>query len=137
MIKQVLPLALAAGLLVLTLPGCGPGRGDLAGKVSYQGKPLRSGSVSVAGSDGIPRASIILADGRYEVPNLPAGPIKAAVTSPDPVKSQPHARKKDEPPPTVDRTGWFAIPDRYGSFDKSGLTFTLKVGPNTWDIDLP
>jgi hypothetical protein len=136
MAKRVFSFPLAAAWLGMTLSGCGPGRGDLAGHVSYQGKALRSGSVSAVGSDGIPKASVILDDGSYQVPDLPAGPIKMAVTSPDPVTSQPHQRKRDAPPTKVDRTGWVAIPDKYGTFDRSGLTFTLKRGANLWNIEL-
>src|SRR5262245_45386467 len=98
---------LIGGFLLVAVIGCGPGRGDLGGKVSYQGKSLQFGSVTVLGSDGIPRGGLIQNDGSYLVEDIAAGPVKIAVTSPDPVKSQPKPRKKDSAPPTPDRTGWF------------------------------
>ena|SRR5437588_766530 len=129
-------LGLLLGALVLTLIGCGPGRGDITGKVSYQGKPLRSGTVSVLGSDGVPKSGLINQDGTYTIHDAPAGSIKALVTSADPGESQPAVRIQGTPQPKVDRSGWFAIPEKYGDFEKSGLTFELKSGPNTWDIDM-
>jgi hypothetical protein len=32
--------------------------------------------------------------------------------------------------------GWFPIPSDYGDINKSRLTYTVKKGPNTYDIDL-
>jgi len=37
----------------------------------------------------------------------------------------------------VDRKGWFEIPEKYGDFDKSGLTFDLQAGSNSHKIELP
>jgi hypothetical protein len=129
-------LQLLGGLLCLTVIGCGPGRGDLSGKITYQGKSLRSGSISVLDSEGVPKSGLIQDDGSYLVQDIGAGPIKIAVISPDPGQSQPRPRKKDVPPPKVDRTGWFAIPEKYSDFDKSELSFDLRSGPNAWNIDL-
>src|SRR5262245_21552451 len=111
-------LRLVCALVLLIVLGCGSGNGDLGGKVAYQGKALKVGSVSVLGSDGIPKTDAIREDGTFLVRNIPAGPIKIAVNSPDPAKSQPKARKKDAPLPKADRTGWFPIPDRYADFEK-------------------
>src|SRR5262245_15108237 len=99
---------LVGGLLLAAGVGCGAGRGDLAGTVSYEGKPLRSGSVSVLGSDGLTKGALIQSDGTYRVQDIAGGPAKVAVLSPDPAKSQPRPRKKEAAPPKVDRTGWFA-----------------------------
>jgi hypothetical protein len=123
-------------VLFLTLSGCGPGRGDLSGTVSYQGKILRFGSISVVGSDGIPRTEPLREDGSFLLQNLRAGTIKVAVISQDRAESQPKARKKGAAQPKIDRTGWFAIPEKYNDFEKSELTYTLRAGPNRWTIDL-
>jgi hypothetical protein len=132
---MTLPRAIGILPLLLAL-GCGAARGDLAGKVTYKGKALRFGSVSVVGGDGIPITDSIREDGTYLVRDIPVGAIKIAVTSRDPAVSQPKARKKGEVLPKGDRTGWFAIPEKYGDFEKSALTFTLSRGANARDIEL-
>jgi hypothetical protein len=115
--------------------GCGRGRGDLQGTVTFQNKPVRFGSVQVLGSDGITKAGSINDDGTYVVEDILAGPIKIAVHSPDP--GQIHvATRKGEPPPKADRSKWFRLPDKFADFDKSELTFSLRAGPNTFDIPL-
>jgi hypothetical protein len=136
MTRHFLPLPLLTGAILLGVAGCGSGHGDLAGKITYQGKPVRSGSVGVLGQDGITRNSVILPDGSYQVPDIPAGPVKIAVTSPDPATVKPHPRKKDLPIVKVDRSEWFPLPDSYGDFQQSGLIYTLMSGENTVDIAL-
>src|SRR2546423_1305899 len=107
--------------VVFLLAGCGPGRGDLQGKVSYQNKVVRSGSVLAVGGDGLPRGGKIEDDGTYTIRDICAGPVKILVNSPDPGNYVHHPRKKDEPPPPPkDRSHWFEIPGHYGDFETSG-----------------
>jgi hypothetical protein len=127
---------LACGLLGAALVGCGGGRGSLSGKVTYEGKALRFGSVGALGSDGQTRNSVIKQDGTYEIQDIAAGPVKLLVMSADPAESLPKMRKKDEAPPKVDNKGWFPIPNQYLDFEKSGLTTTVRSGENKHDIDL-
>src|SRR5206468_1180894 len=104
-----------AAVVFLAILGCGSGRGDLHGTISYKGKLLTTGSVQVVGSDGIPKGAEIQSDGSYQVRDILAGEVKIAVNSPDPGKVKFIPRKKNEaPPPKADRTGWFSIPEHYG-----------------------
>src|SRR5436305_5324907 len=64
--------------------GCGAGKGDLSGTVTYQGKKVVLGTVVAVGSNGIPQTVNISEEGTYAVKDLPAGPIKFAVHSPEP-----------------------------------------------------
>jgi hypothetical protein len=87
-------------------------------------------------------------EGRYFVKNVPAGAAQFSVQSPDPARgslpaSQFKRRKATGPlPPTgpakvaLDRRGWFPLPARYSTPASSGLSTTLKSGPNTFDIEL-
>ncbi|OWK45241.1 hypothetical protein [Fimbriiglobus ruber] len=127
-----------AATFLLTQTGCSPGHGDLRGQVTYKGKPLRMGSLSAVGADGIPKSAAIQPDGSYAVQNLPAGLVKLTVCSPDPAKMQPRANKArpGEPPPKIDATGWVAIPDKYCDFSTSELTFTLGSGANEFNVEL-
>src|SRR5581483_4829114 len=128
-------VTIAAGCLVAAT-GCGPARGDLGGTVTYQGQPVRSGSVTVLGGDGIPRTDAIREDGTYLVQNIAPGPVKIAVASPDPARAHLHTRKSGSAISPITRPGWFAIPDDYGDFNKSGLSVQLTAGRNTYAIEL-
>jgi len=124
------------GVVFVALIGCGPGRGDLSGKVSFEGKPLKIGSVNVLGQDGLPKGAQISPDGTYKVADIQAGTVKIQVTSLDPASTQPAVRIPGSGTTKADSSGWFPIPDHFGDFEKSKLTFELKPGPNTLDIEL-
>src|SRR5262249_12805717 len=129
-------VVLAAALLALA--GCG-GRGDVSGKVSYQGKPLVWGTVQFEGSDGLLKQSNINTDGSYSVQGVAPGQAKVAVSSINPNSSdfQPRVVEgRPPPPPRPEVKGWFSIPDKYDTPHKSGLAYPIKSGPNTIDIEL-
>jgi hypothetical protein len=129
----------AAALLTLTAVGCG-GRGDVSGKVTYKGKTLVFGTVQFEGSDGVVKHGNIEPDGTYTVLDVATGDAKAAVSSLNPKSSdfQPIQREGQAPrKPRPEVKGWFPIPEKYDTPFKSGLTYTIKRGQNTIDIDLP
>jgi hypothetical protein len=67
------------------------------------------------------------------------GEAKAAVSSINPKSSDFQVRQAEGGPPPKPRPevkGWFPIPEKYDTPFKSGLTFTIKRGENTIDIDL-
>jgi len=127
-------LCLATALLLLS--GCGASQGDLKGTVTYQGKPVCSGSVQAIGSDGSALSLAIAEDGTYFIPKLPAGTVKLAVTSPDPnVTPRPNKLNKNPKPPPKN-TSWFPIPEKYADPEKSGITTTIDNTVNEFDIKL-
>jgi hypothetical protein len=129
------PVALA----LLTLAAVGCGRGDVAGKVTYQGKPLVFGTVQFEASDKTIKQANIEQDGSYSIPGVPIGEAKVAVSSDNPQGGafQPLAREGMPPPPPPPKVdGWFAIPPEYQDLSKPKLTYTVKRGQNTYDIDL-
>jgi hypothetical protein len=134
-------------LLALSSVGCGGASGTVMGKVTYQGKPVVCGSVMVIGSDKLPHYGEIKEDGSYAVAGVPAGPAKLTVTSldprtpplarPDPARGTTTQRPTDTSwRPAVDPRKWFAIPDKYGDPEQSGLTLQVKGGSNPHDIAL-
>jgi hypothetical protein len=133
-------LALIFGLPIcfFVSTGCAPGRGEVSGKVTYQGRPVVYGSVQFIGSDNEPRLAEINTDGTYAVQGVIAGENRVLVHSSNPA----HAARVNkfgqqiEPPP-VDPKLWFPIPEKYGLLDQSDLTFTIQANKsNLFDIDL-
>ena len=116
--------------------GCGPGRGDLSGKVSYKGTPVKFGSVLVEGSDGVSKQGAINPDGTYLVEAIVAGSVKVAVLSPEPTEKKMR-KLKEETAPKVDKTGWMLLPPMYEKFETSGISTQVKAGTkHTYDIEL-
>jgi hypothetical protein len=144
------PRALGAALALLGLvlvPGCGPGVGDVGGKVYLKGKEVTSGFVTLIGRDGVPHSSEIAVDGSYQVTRVPAGEAKVVVSSPvpDPAKAtrpppkREGAEARNESVPTLteaQKKSWREIPARYADVTRSELRCTVAPGPNSHDIKL-
>jgi hypothetical protein len=135
-------------LLMLVAVGCAAGRGDVSGKVTFRGKALVSGTVQLQAADKTLKQANIENDGSYSILGVPLGEAHLAVSSTNPQgpESQPLARgergeRGDRQPTTPPKAaapaaGWFPIPSDYGDINKSRLTYTVKKGPNTYDIEL-
>jgi len=136
---------LRAGVFAATLLafGCGGGKADVAGKVTYKGKLLASGTVSMVGPDGMVRQGAINSDGTYQVTGVAAGKVQIGVLSQRPAGAVRSDRKggrgsRVAPPPdaATDKSAWFAIPSTYQEPTTSGLSTTLASGSNKHDIEL-
>jgi hypothetical protein len=129
--------ALVAAALLTLAAGCG-GRGDVSGKVTYQGKTLVWGTVQFEGSDGALVQGNIHPDGTYLVRGVATGQAKVAVSSINPSSSdfQPRVAPGQHAPPRPEVKGWFPIPGKYDTPYQSGLTYLIKSGSNTIDIQL-
>jgi hypothetical protein len=120
-------------LVVLAVLGCGGNKneGQVSGAVTYQGKPLPIGTVSFLDSNNQPLASAAINDGSYAIPaKVPVGPVKVIVTTPGRASGRIGKKKSGESVTVI------SIPAKYGSADSSGLTYTVKPGAQTHDIDL-
>jgi hypothetical protein len=130
----------AAALLTLAAVGCG-GYGDVSGKVTHKGKTLVWGTVQFEGSDNLIKQGNINSDGTYSLSGVATGEAKAAVSSINPKSSDFQLRRPQEGGPQAparpEVKGWFPIPEKYNTPFKSGLTYKIKSGANTIDIDLP
>jgi hypothetical protein len=137
------------GLLVLLAAslgaaGCGSASGTVKGKVSYNGAPLKGGTVTFFYPDGRGFPIGILADGTYTLDRLPLGPVKVCVdtSSLDPKK---HLRYSYAPPPgakpppgfsPTSAEAYVAIPAKYADPAKTDLTYDVTGGTQTHDIEL-
>jgi hypothetical protein len=140
---RMIPVLLCAGLF-----GCGgsDGVGQVEGKVSYQGKPILSGTVTFTSIDPKKPAGGggINPDGTYFADGVPTGECKVTVTSPGaPAGSggrgaggRSRTAEKPAAAAAAGPAGWFAIPDTLSDPTKSTIKKTIKSGKNTGiDID--
>jgi hypothetical protein len=138
----------AVGVAFLAAAGCGGGTADVAGKVTYQGKPVVFGTVLVIGPDGVPKSGAIQRDGTYRVAGVKVGAAKVSVSSPPPPGSPKFAGRKvgrdavdddkvitEEPVDPEVAKSWFPIPERYADPEKSGLKADVAAD-RPFDIDM-
>jgi len=79
-----------------------PGGNELTGSVSSGGRPVVYGTVTVVASDDRVYTAPIRADGTYRIPAVPPGPVRVAVSSPNPrsiVEQVGAAESAAGPPP--------------------------------------
>lgn len=159
MIRRVKAVATAAVVLSLgLLAGCGGKSTKVNGKVTYQGKTVVWGTVTLVDGTGMFYQGPIALDGSYEIAGVPAGPVKIAVFSPKPGDESARAGKAGErkaggvdledprakfkkapvdpalplPPPEA----WFPIPTNLSDPTTSGLSGEVKSG-TPLNIDIP
>ena len=120
--------------VVFAVTGCGKSHADVSGSVSYHGRPVVYGTVSVIGSDQMTYYGHIQPDGTFTVRHVPVGPARVGVYSPDPYYELPvpqsvklqmeQARKESgvEAPPKPPKGQWFKIPPKYADPLTSGIT---------------
>ncbi len=137
-------------LLALALPlaaGCGSQKGTVTGKVTHKNKPVVWGTVTLIASDNIAYSGQITPEGTFSIANVPGGPVKIGVTSPNPDgtnRGGPAAQRGgtgdgvggSDPAPVIKAGTWVALPEKYGDATKSGLTGTVN-GDTAIDIDVP
>jgi hypothetical protein len=153
-------LAVLFALVTLGVVGCGAGKGDANGRVTYRGQPVVCGGVLMVGPDGRAVSGQINAEGHYTVRGITAGTVRVAVVSPNPATMFPRAQveqmkskiMKDKLPADLvkpksdnaskqavskmDRSKWFPLPKQYEAVETSGITTTIERGDNTFDIEL-
>jgi hypothetical protein len=133
-------------LLFLALAGCSS-RGTVTGKVTYKGAPLPVGRVTFVLSNGSGGTGEIK-DGVYTAIQVPTGPAKVTVEIPQAGRGMPAGHgvpANANLPPEAQKMMENArggdpktpkIPPKYADPDGSGLTYTVKGGTQTYDIDL-
>ncbi len=142
---------LLLGPLLLTLLGCGKPAGSVSGTVTFQDKPLPSGTVIFYSQDGTGYPATIRPDGTYALDKIPVGPAVICVVTQDPAQS-PAARSpgmamdpgkmgnpgaaKPGTRPDQPAGKYVAIPEHYRRPDQSNLSFDVASGENKHNIEL-
>jgi hypothetical protein len=116
-----------SAVLALLLPGCGGGKGEVSGKVRFNGTTLSGGRVTFTSQKdpGASAYSMILEDGSYKVRGCPTGPVKITV--------QTVGRGVKGP---GGRPAALALPARYADPEKSDLEYNVRRGGQEHDIEL-
>jgi hypothetical protein len=114
-----------AMLMVLLTVGCGrPPMAEVSGVVTYNGEPLHVGSIVFMNDSAPNRYQIatgtIQGGGRYHLTEVACGDVRISVTT----------------PPPIGPVRGTVIPKHYADLDKSGLTYTVTSGSQTFDIKL-
>jgi hypothetical protein len=145
-------------LAILGTSGCAPSTGSVSGTVTYKGKNLPYGRVLFVCADGTVVSGRINTDGTYTIPQAPVGLARVAVrcleeampvlTSVDPsdlpggkgtgfsgnAPQGPMMIQSAEKPNS--RPKPMRIPDHFQQAEKSGLTYEIRRGDQTYDIKL-
>jgi hypothetical protein len=159
-VKSVLRLVcgcLALGLLTETT-GCTkkprePENAEVSGKVLFKGKPLPGGMVTfTAIKGGFPSSGRIDENGNYRI-MAPIGEVQIGVDNRmfepkhevgkgkgfarNPVQEHRRNKRPDFQEEAIPLKGRYVpIPERYADGATSGLTYTVKPGSQTHDIEL-
>jgi hypothetical protein len=133
-------------VLVLAAAGCGSttSKGTVSGKVTHKNKPVVWGTVTLIASDNKAYTGEITPEGTYSIPDVPGGPVKLCVTSPNPDAGKQRGGAGRGGAGDVEAGGgaagvslpkgaWFLIPEKYADPQRSGLTGTVH---NDTTIDL-
>ncbi len=120
----------ASACLLWLAVGCG-GPGIITGKVTFDGKPLPGGLVTVFDADNNAQSGQIGTDGTYIVGNIHPGPVKVTVRTVRATGSfaHPDGRKNPYGP-------FVQIPGKYADPDKADLKLNVKPGRQEFAIDL-
>jgi hypothetical protein len=131
----------------LGLTGCGGGKGDVSGTVTYNHQPIPWGRITFLCEGGRkPALSSSIRNGSYKISNCPVGlvqigvesfPARARVTKdmpPQMLKSFQAAGTEEPPPEAIGKH--LEIPSRYADPTQSELEYTVQRGVQNHDISL-
>jgi hypothetical protein len=120
-------------------------RGDVRGKVTYQGEPISLATLMFVTVDNQVYRADLSEDGSYAIPGVPLGKVRVAVQQalpmvkprPDPVGPGVAAGPGgQEFIPGNLSTDMVPLPEKYGHPDQSGLEFELTQAEQEWSVDL-
>jgi hypothetical protein len=124
-------LLLAAGP---GLTGCGPSQATVSGKVTYQGTPLTTGTVTFLCKGDKSVSCSISPTGEYTLTKVPVGPAKIGVFTPPAVPENMAGKVPEASGGAAGKP--VAIPASFSDPKSSGLEYTVTAGAQQHPIDL-
>ncbi|MBI3465937.1 MAG: carboxypeptidase regulatory-like domain-containing protein [Planctomycetes bacterium] len=138
-IRRICAVLLPAIAVTIVLAGCGGSDkkiGAVSGKVTYRGQPVSEGSVSLVDTTAGEGAEATLnRDGTFKIETpeggLPPGTYAVSI-------SPPIYEDSSDPktPPVMVQKKVKNIPEKYRSHFTSGLSATVKEGPNEVNLEM-
>ncbi|VTR98078.1 hypothetical protein [Tuwongella immobilis] len=129
------------GLMLVGMVGCGPGTTSATGKVTFQGKPLPGGSLTLLAEDGVAYSSAISPDGGFTIAVMPTGTAKVGVLPPrggntgKPKLAERGAGGKADRPTRGGGAEAVALPEKFADPNASGVTVVISSAePVTIDL---
>jgi hypothetical protein len=107
----------------------------VTGKVDYDGQPLNSGYITFQVNGLVTKGAEVGADGTYSVAGLPYGVAAVSIYVDQPPPPPPDGITPTAIPGTVEANP-VLIPDRYGTFESSGISTQIAMPEQTFDIHL-
>ena len=117
--------------LIATFAGCGDGKASVQGAVTFDGQPVKAGSIVFVSTEPLVREGAPIVDGTFKT-RVPPGTYKIELNA----KRVTGTRKQkgfDGREEELELTGEL-FPERYNA--KSELTEVIKPGNNTITLDL-
>jgi len=129
--------ALVIGLALVQV-GCGGGNtGTVSGSVTAGGEPIAFGSIGFITPEGW-AGSAPIRDGKYSLTEIPPGPAKITVLAvPPPPAMAPPPTPGASPSQPTKLPPFRPIPELYSDASKTPLTYEVKAGDQTHDVDVP
>lgn len=107
----------------------------VTGKVDYDGQPLNSGYITFQVNGMVTKGAEVGADGSYSVAGLPYGSAVVSVYVDRPPPPPPEGITPTAIPGTFEANP-VLIPEKYGTFESSGISTQLAMPEQTFDIHL-
>ncbi len=126
-------LGLAFFFAILLVAGCGPkgpAVADVSGSVTWKGKPLTTGIVTMySPTTGKGTDCALGAEGTFTLRNVEVGSYTVSIVPPIPAISENEKPPKPQAP--------FLLPEKYQDGQTSGLAFDVKAdGENKLTLEL-
>jgi hypothetical protein len=109
---------------------------EVSGRVLYKGKPLPGGMLTFVVEDmGFSFNAVIDEKGNYSI-TAPVSDVKISVDNKMLAMQQPAPRQAARPVPEPVKGKYVPLPLKFAATDTSSLTYTVKKGKQTHDIEL-
>jgi hypothetical protein len=137
---------ISLAIAMILCAGCVEKKSDVKGKVSYNGKAVEKGEVTLLSSKGTTHFGEIQSDGTYIVKGVPSGMAKLKVGWIDESAIEYNRQlamkmrenkgggiPKDK---SLNPKAVMASPEKYADFDKSGLTVDVQGTVTEFNIEI-